>query len=88
MPLRDSDFARVLNHLYLMSVDSPIDDESMAEALVRAAVVLLTAQGAPEDAESTARDMLERSIGWCQRMTPRHRFAKNRKGLSEGRGRG
>jgi len=71
MPLSDADFARVLNHLYLMSRDSSFDDESLAESLVRAAVFLLAIhKGTGEEAEETATGMLERSFDWCRRMSP------------------
>lgn len=71
MPLSDADFAKVLNHLYLMSRDSSFDDECLAESLIRAAVFLLALHnGTGEPAEIKAGGMLERSFDWCRRMSP------------------
>jgi hypothetical protein len=69
--LHDSEFATVLNHLYVMSRETRFDDEKLAEALIRAAVLLLTVRDTQgRDPEEIAQDMLHRALEWCQRMTP------------------
>ncbi len=71
MPLSDSEFAKVLNHLYMMSRETRFDDEKLAEALMRAAVVLLAVRNAPAgNTEETAEEMLRQALEWCRRMTP------------------
>jgi len=72
MPISDSDFAKVLNHLYLMSRDSTFDDESLAEGLIRAAAFLLALHnGTGEAAEAKAADLLGQAFDWCRRMSPK-----------------
>jgi hypothetical protein len=71
MPLSDSEFAKVLHHLYEMSRETRFDDEKLAEGLMRAAVFLLTVRDGPGgDTEDTAEEMLHRALDWCRRMTP------------------
>ncbi len=71
MALSDSEFAKVLNHLDMMSRATRFDDEKLAEALIRAAVLLLAVrEAAGSDPEDIAEDMLHRALEWCQRMTP------------------
>ncbi|MEI8395570.1 MAG: hypothetical protein WCF85_12590 [Rhodospirillaceae bacterium] len=73
MPLKDADFARVLNQLYVISRDSHFDDEPLAESLIRAAVVILSVSaetGPTAEIRVTAETMLERSFEWYRRMTP------------------
>jgi hypothetical protein len=71
MPLSDSEFAKVLNHLYVMSRETRLDDEQLAEGLMRAAVFLLAVRdGAGSGTEAVADEMLDRALEWCRRMTP------------------
>ncbi|MEI6558305.1 MAG: hypothetical protein WCO00_07830 [Rhodospirillaceae bacterium] len=71
--LSDADFAKVLNHLDLMSRGGRFDDVALAEGLIRAGVVLLTIHGGggPET-RTRARDMMDHAFAWTQRMVPEH----------------
>ena len=71
MTLSDSDFAEVLNHLYVMSRETRFDDQTLAESLMRAAVLLLTVRhGRGPTTETKAEDMLRETFEWCRQMTP------------------
>ncbi len=73
MTLSDADFAKVLNHLDLMSRSSHFDDVALAEGLIRAGVVLLTIHdGQGPRTEAKARDMLSHAFAWTSRMVPEH----------------
>ena len=71
MSLSDADFAKVLNHLDLMSRSGRFDDVALAEGLIRAGVVLLTIHdGQSARTEAKARDMLSHAFEWTSRMVP------------------
>ena len=73
LTLSDSDFAKVLNHLDMMSRSSHFDDIALAEGLIRAGVVLLTIHdGQSAETEAKARDMLSHAFAWTRRMVPEH----------------
>ena len=71
--LSDADFAKVLNHLDLMSRGGRFDDVALAEGLIRAGVVLLTIHGGrgPE-VQARASAMLNHAFAWTDRMVPEH----------------
>ena len=71
--LSDADFAKVLNHLDLMSRTGHFDDVALAEGLIRAGVVLLTIHGGQGVAtQAKARGMLNHAFEWTSRMVPEH----------------
>ena len=71
--LSDADFAKVLNHLDLMSRNGRFDDVALAEGLIRAGVVLLTIHDGPGPAtEAKAGAMLSHAFQWTARMVPEH----------------
>ena len=72
--LSDADFAKVLNHLDLMSRGGRFNDVALAEGLIRAGVVLLTIHdGQGPETEARARGMLSHAFEWTSRMVPEHR---------------
>ena len=73
MPLNDADFAKLLNHLDLMSRGGRFDDVALAEGLIRAGVVLLSIHdGRGEETRAKAAEMLNHAFDWTDRMVPEH----------------
>ena len=69
--LSDADFAKVLNHLDLMSRGGRFDDVALAEGLIRAGVVLLTIHdGQGPRTQAKAHDILSHAFEWTSRMVP------------------